>query len=128
MRRTIYHPTTKPHPLESLVVSIAKRVGKLDGTKLAMELSGCSVFRGPRAKSGTPAYHIVAEDVLGYLGSLPPRGVISVHRGGGLHRRTPWAGAQKCKVQLWIIGYTYQAGRVRCGTRLGGTPSRGSAG
>jgi hypothetical protein len=60
-------PASMPHPLEPVVLEIASRVGLLDVPKLAHELCGCCVFRGRRAASGNRAYHIVAEDVLGYM-------------------------------------------------------------
>jgi hypothetical protein len=64
---TRLRPTTKLHPLHRNVVEILRREPRQDATKLAVELSGCTGFRGRRAATGFKSYRTVAEDVLGYM-------------------------------------------------------------
>lgn len=67
--KIVFRASHTLHPLDFVVVHVARQVGVLDISKLACELSGCAVFSGKRAASAIRAYSIVAEDVLGYMHS-----------------------------------------------------------
>jgi hypothetical protein len=90
-------PSTKPHPLEEVILKIFADWEKRGGTNLDLVHITLSMGACSHPKRGRDAYRTVAEDVLGYMtgqgklvqgryGTTPPNSRV---RDGGYYWRRP---------------------------------------